>query len=158
MTIAAYRGLVNPRRPHALTLETFDAPIRLQFRDIASGCPKCHAKLEAVKIGALTVERCTGCHGIWFDVLEWDDARELEGAERLDDGDSRVGTAHDSDSGLLCPKCLTTPLIRLAVAHHPGLHVDKCARCYGAFFDAGEFREFRELSFTERLKKFWHLG
>jgi uncharacterized protein len=158
MTIAAYRGLVNPRRPHALTLETFDAGIILQTRDATPDCPKCHAKLEAVKIASLTVERCTGCHGIWFDVLEWDDARKLEGAARIDNGDSSVGAAHDLDSGLRCPKCLTTPLTRLAVAHHPGLHVDKCARCYSMFFDAGEFREFKELSSTERLKKFWHLG
>jgi uncharacterized protein len=149
---------VNPRRPRALTLETFDAPIIVYEREVAPTCPKCHAKLETVKMASLTVERCTGCHGIWFDVLEWDDARDLEGAASIDNGDSRIGATHDSDSGLLCPKCLTTPLTRLVVAHHQGLHVDKCARCYGAFFDAGEFREFRELSFTERLKKFWHLG
>ena len=148
---------MNPRRLKPLTLETFDAPITVQQRDDAPHCPKCKLQLETVRVGVLTVERCTGCHGLWFDVLEWDDARQLEGAERLDNGDSRIGAAHDGDAGLCSPKCQTTPLTRLEVPHHVGLHIDKCPRCYGAFFDAGEFLEYRELTLIERLKKFWHV-
>ena len=110
-----------------------------------------------MRIGKLEIERCSACHGIWFDVLEWDDARSLEGAERLEVGDARASMAHDEDTGLHCPKCQTTPLTRLEVPHHAGLHIDKCPRCYGAFFDAGEFLEYRELTLLERLKKFWHV-
>ena len=61
---------MNPRRPKQLILETFDAPITVQQRDDALACPKCKARLETVRVGALSVERYTGCHGIWFDVLE----------------------------------------------------------------------------------------
>jgi Zn-finger nucleic acid-binding protein len=111
-----------------------------------------------VTVGRLEVERCTGCEGLWFDVLEWDDARELEAAGRLDRGDAQRGALHDHDTGLLCPKCGTVPLTRLEVAHHQGLHIDKCPRCYSAFFDAGEFTSFRELTLLERLRKFWKLA
>ena len=148
---------MNPRRPKQLILETFDAPITVQQRDDALACPKCKARLETVRVGALSVERYTGCHGIWFDVLEWDDMRQLEGAERLDNSEARVGTAHDEDGDWFCPKCQTTTLTRLAVTDHPDLHIDKCPSCYGAFFDAGEFLEYRELTFPERLKKLWHI-
>ncbi len=148
---------MNPRRPTQLTLETFDAPITVKRRDPTLHCPKCKSRLETVQIGKLEIERCAGCRGIWFDVLEWDDVRQLKGAERLEIGDARVGAAHDKDTGLRCPKCQTTPLTRLEVPHHAGLHIDKCPRCYGAFFDAGEFLEYRELTLTERLKKFWHV-
>lgn len=148
---------MNPHRPRQLTLETFDTSITVRQRDNRLKCPKCKAQFETVRVGALTVERCTGCHGIWFDLLEWDNTKQLEGAERLDDGDSRVGAAHDEDADLHCPKCRTTPLTRLEVPHHVGLRIDKCPRCYGAFFDAGEFLEYRELTLTERLKKFWHV-
>jgi Zn-finger nucleic acid-binding protein len=148
---------MNPRRPHALTVQTFDAPIAVRSREQGLRCPKCKAHLETVSIGALEVEHCTGCQGLWFDVLEWEDARELEVAARLDRGDPSVGSNHDTDTGLLCPKCGNVPLTRLEVAHHPGLHIDKCPRCYGAFFDAGEFSEYRKLNFVERLRKFWHL-
>lgn len=148
---------MNPRRPKQLTLETFDSPITVKRRDNALHCPKCKARLETVRVGSLEIERCTACHGIWFDVLEWEDARRLEGAKRLDDGDSRIGAAHNGDAGLLCPKCQTTLLTRLEVPHHAGLHIDKCPSCYGAFFDAGEFLEYRELTLAERLKKFWHV-
>jgi uncharacterized protein len=154
----AYTLLMSPRRPKHLTLETFDAPISVQRRDHALPCPKCAAPLESLRVGILEVEHCTGCQGLWFDVLEWDDARELEAAARLDRGDPTVGKRHDADTGLLCPKCVRVPLTRLGVAHHAALHIDKCPRCYGAFFDAGEFAAYRELSVVERLKRFWRLG
>ena len=148
---------MNPRRPGQLTLETFDAPITVRRHQQGLHCPKCKSHFETIEIGTLEVERRTGCEGLWFDVLEWIEARELEAAERLDKGNPKHGELHDRDTGLLCPKCRAVPLTRLEVPHHTGLHIDKCPRCYGAFFDAGEFLEYRELTLIERLKKFWHV-
>ncbi len=34
-------------------------------------CPKCHSAMEEVTYGRnMTVDRCTNCKGIWFDVGE----------------------------------------------------------------------------------------
>jgi hypothetical protein len=88
---------MNPRRPQALTLESFDAPIQVQTRDHILHCPKCAAPFETLRVGSLEVPHCTGCEGLWFDVLEWDDAREPEVAARLDRGDPSIGSSTSLD-------------------------------------------------------------
>ncbi len=40
-----------------------------------------------------------------------------------------------------CPHC-HTPMIALTVHGHSRLKYESCTVCYGAFFDAGEFREY----------------
>ena len=36
-------------------------------------CPKCSAEFETVSFKDIEVDRCTGCKGLWFDMLEKDD-------------------------------------------------------------------------------------
>jgi uncharacterized protein len=150
---------MTPKRAKPVHLETFDTDVRILEREANLNCPKCHANLERVRLGTLEIERCTDCQGLWFDVLEWDDARAREDSERLDGDDVTAIESRNLDRIVVhCPKCRTTPLTRLEIPTHPGLHIDKCPRCYGAFFDAGEFLEYRELSFSERIKKFLRLA
>ena len=33
-------------------------------------CPKCHGRFEHINTPAGVVERCSTCHGLWFDVME----------------------------------------------------------------------------------------
>ena len=60
-------------------------------------CPKCQSDMETVSIRAHTltheieVDRCNSCKGIWFDEFELSDAKNLEGAESIDIGDSNSG-------------------------------------------------------------------
>ena len=55
-------------------------------------CPKCHGEMEEVTYGRnMTIDRCTNCKGIWFDVGE---AEALKGkwmSEFVDSGDPDIG-------------------------------------------------------------------
>ncbi len=33
-------------------------------------CPKCASEFEKISFGDVEVDRCLGCHGLWFDMLE----------------------------------------------------------------------------------------
>jgi uncharacterized protein len=33
-------------------------------------CPKCDAQMERVQFQGTEIDRCTVCHGLWFDILE----------------------------------------------------------------------------------------
>ena len=40
-------------------------------------CPKCSAAMEKVVHEGIEVDRCTGCGGLWFDMLEHEDLKAL---------------------------------------------------------------------------------
>ena len=43
-------------------------------------------------------------------------------------------------------------MFQMVVAGQPHIAYESCGVCHGVFFDAGEFRDFREETFGERLR------
>lgn len=114
-------------------------------------CPKCDGEMEKVEYHQIEVDRCTWCRGLWFDMLEHEHLKKLVGAEAIDTGDADVGAELDEKRNINCPVC-KTPMIRMAHDDIPGLHYEACTTCYGVFFDAGEFKQFKE----EQVLGAWH--
>lgn len=106
-------------------------------------CPKCNHLTEPVRYGTIEVDRCTHCRGIWFDMLEADHLKELEGSEAIDTGDAKVGKEYDKIDRIHCPQC-DEPMLRMVDRKQPHIWFESCPVCYGLFFDAGEFRDFKE--------------
>ena len=106
-------------------------------------CPKCDHPTEKVLYGSIEVDRCTECKGIWFDMLEAEHLKAIEGSESIDVGDPKVGKEYDKVDRIKCPKC-TEPMLRMVDAQQPHIWYESCPVCYGLFFDAGEFRDFKE--------------
>jgi Zn-finger nucleic acid-binding protein len=96
--------------------------------------------METVTFEGIGVDRCTVCKGLWFDVLEKEHLNELKGSEAIDVGEKAADAAEAHR--ILCPVC-KTQMITMGVMGHPGLKYESCTVCFGAFFDAGEFREFK---------------
>ncbi|WFB37443.1 zf-TFIIB domain-containing protein [Kiritimatiellota bacterium B12222] len=111
-------------------------------------CPKCKIEMKPQLVEGIEVDRCPGCQGIWFDMLEHEDLKKMPGSESLDNA---VSGKDSSDVVKDCPRCHT----RLSPTHdaeQPHIVYDKCSSCYGVFFDAGEFADLKELTLKERLK------
>ena len=113
-------------------------------------CPKCEARMEKVNFADVEVDRCTDCKGLWFDKLEQEKLKKIKGSEAIDIGDPRIGKEYDKIREIKCPAC-TEPMIERADLHQPHIHFESCPTCYGVFFDAGEFRDFKEETFLESL-------
>ena len=113
-------------------------------------CPKCDHAMETVVYKTIEADRCTNCKGIWFDMLEHEVLRELEGSESIDTGDPRVGKLFDEQPRCDCPVCHTT-MIRMVDRERPNIHYEACTVCFGAFFDAGEFKQYRQHTVSELL-------
>ena len=111
-------------------------------------CPKCTAAMEAVSYEGIEVDRCTSCKGIWFDMLEHEDLKNISGSEAIDTGSPDLGREQDSKHRIACPVC-KEPLIRMVVSAQPHILYEACTVCYGVYFDAGEFTDFREETFAE---------
>lgn len=115
-------------------------------------CPKCNAKFETVTYKDIEVERCSGCSGLWFDILEKDDLLKMEGSESIDIGNDQVGEKYRDIQKIDCPKC-NSPMLAMVDKDQFHIKYESCVDCFGAFFDAGEFRDLKEHTVIERFSQ-----
>jgi len=108
--------------------------------------------MEKVIFAEIEVDRCTSCHGLWFDMREPEHLKDLPGSEVIDYGDAEVGEAMSHIQRIQCPVC-HTPMIRMVDNRQPHLHYESCHVCYGVFFDAGEFRDYKQTHFSELIEE-----
>lgn len=113
-------------------------------------CPKCQSQFEKITFKEIEVDRCLGCQGLWFDMLEKDDLVHIEGSEVIDIGNSQVGEQYRDQQHVRCPHCSVEmlPMIDKDQSH---IKYESCPVCYGTFFDAGEFRDLKEHTVLERF-------
>lgn len=113
-------------------------------------CPACSSGMEQVQFGGITVERCLNCKGIWFDAREQEKLKDVPGAEAIDTG-TPAATAPASKGKRQCPVC-HTQMIQMTDHRQPHLKFESCTVCYGAYFDAGEFRDYKEVTLVESIR------
>ncbi|KPJ52362.1 MAG: hypothetical protein AMS16_06440 [Planctomycetes bacterium DG_58] len=114
-------------------------------------CPKCGADMEKVTYQEIQVDRCTRCKGIWFDMLEAEQLKRLKGSEDIDTGDPKLGKVFSKVEKINCPVC-HTQMIRMVDLDQPHIWYEACTVCYGLFFDAGEFRDYKEETVLDFFK------
>jgi Zn-finger nucleic acid-binding protein len=118
---------------------------------MALSCPKCNSPFEQVTFQDITVDRCTSCHGLWFDLMEHRHLRKLAGSEAIDTGDPKRGTASNRQTKIDCPKC-KSPMSHMRDTDRRDIEYEYCSVCNGLFFDAGEFARYKETSFLGSLR------
>ena len=113
-------------------------------------CPKCDSPFETVTFHEIEVERCQGCNGLWFDMMEKEDLLKIEGSEAIDIGSEQVSEQYRDQVNILCPQCgvAMIPMVDKEQSH---IRYESCQSCYGAFFDAGEFRDLKDYTIVERF-------
>jgi Zn-finger nucleic acid-binding protein len=122
-------------------------------------CPKCAAPMGKVTFGSVVVDRCTSCRGLWFDAREHERLKDMPGSEEIDPGPPQGAkpaakapeSSRPSDAKINCPVCHTR-MIRMVDHQQPHIHFESCTVCHGVFFDAGEFRDYKELTVAEWFK------
>ena len=113
-------------------------------------CPKCEGEFEKIVFSNIVVDRCQNCKGLWFDMLEKDDLVQIEGSEIIDVGSDQVGDQYREMREIDCPVC-EQPMIPMVDKDQFHIKYESCPLCFGTFFDAGEFRDLKELSVLERF-------
>ena len=106
-------------------------------------CAKCGGEMEKVLFEDIEVDRCTWCKGLWFDALEHEHLKAMAGSESIDIGDPEAGEATNEVRKVDCPVCKTA-MIKMVDNNQPDLRYESCKSCYGVFFDAGEFKQYKE--------------
>ena len=114
-------------------------------------CPKCNAMMEKVEYHSIVVDRCTRCKGIWFDMLEAETLKGIDGSGQIDIGSPKEGEKFNQLEGVKCPKCQTL-MGKMVDNDQPHIWYESCDICYGVFFDAGEFKDYKEESVLDFFK------
>ena len=115
-------------------------------------CPKCDSETAKIVFSSIEVDRCTGCWGLWFDLMEAEQLKSVPGSEAIDTGDAKEGRFWDAERLINCPVCPNTPMVRMADNRQPHIHYESCPECFGIFFDAGEFRDYKKETLLDSLK------
>jgi Zn-finger nucleic acid-binding protein len=113
-------------------------------------CPKCQARLEPVEYGGVEIDRCVRCGGLWFDPLEHEELRKLAGSESLDTGPTWLADVHNRQERSFCPRDRAL-MMRMVDPAQPDIWFESCPVCHGTFFDAGEFRDWKDRTLGEFL-------
>jgi len=106
-----------------------------------------------VRVHDIEVDRCRSCEGIWFDMREHVHLKEIENSQRIDVGDPVSGEGFNEIRQIDCPRC-QTQMVPVAFPDQLHIHYEQCSTCGGVFLDAGEFADFKELTFEERVRQF----
>ncbi len=114
-------------------------------------CPKCQANMEEITYGRnMTIDRCTNCKGIWFDVGEAEILRGKWMSEFLDSGDPRIGKQYDKIVDINCPRC-GKKMDKIADPKQTHIWYEACEE-HGMYFDAGEFTDYKYETFLDKIR------
>jgi PAT family beta-lactamase induction signal transducer AmpG len=119
----------------------------------AMRCPKCRSDMEQIMIDDTEIDRCSTCHGLWFDDGELNKLRNKEAATILDIGDVKTGKKQNEIEHYRCPRC-AGPMNRLVDPEQPHIWFEQCDSCHGSFFDAGELTDLATVSVSDFFKRF----
>jgi Zn-finger nucleic acid-binding protein len=112
-------------------------------------CPKCGGSLQPITYSGIEIDRCRNCSGIWFDALEAETLKNIQGSESLDTGNPEISSQYDRINGKIqCPCCHAT-LRRMLDIDLYSIWYEQCLKCRGIWLDAGEFSKFKQ-NFREK--------
>ena len=97
--------------------------------------------MEIAEHAGITVDRCTGCQGIWFDGMEHRELKKAGGSADLDVGSAKKGRENNALIDVACPKCGSV-MDTVPDKYQKHIHYEVCPQGDGVYFDAGEFRDF----------------
>ena len=100
-------------------------------------CPQCNTPMCILYVGAVQLDQCNECQGIWFDHCELH--KIVSNPESLEAECSSLlwmpEIPHECTKKRFCPCCHNA---RMKRNERNGVTVDQCQRCAGIWLDGGE--------------------
>ena len=119
-------------------------------------CPKCKAQMEEKTLstlqGSVTIDRCTQCKGLWFDIGEAEVLKDKWMSDHVDSGDPKVGKRQNKIRDINCPRC-GKAMDKLTDPVQPHLEYEACTE-HGMYLDAGEFTDYKHETLVDIFRDF----
>jgi uncharacterized protein len=118
-------------------------------------CPKCKSSMAKVRVGEQEIDRCIGCGGLWFDLREHEHIAESKAdVEQVDLSDVSKRAGQNALRDIDCPIC-NVKMLKLSMPDQLHIKYESCPVCHGAFFDAGELKDFAMHTLGEQVSAFF---
>lgn len=114
-------------------------------------CPKCLSAMETFDHRGISISRCEECYGLFLHRLIKDDLDGIDDAEEFDIGDDLVGARFNEILDATCPQC-SVRMDHVLQQDPFQIKFESCPRCRGAYFDAGEFRDYLKDDIFDEFK------
>lgn len=119
-------------------------------------CPKCHSEMQEKTLstlkGGVTVDQCTNCYGMWFDIGEAEALKDKWMSDYVDSGDRDIGRKHNAIRDIDCPRCGKT-MEQLSDPHQSHIQYEACPD-HGMYLDAGEFTDYKYETLMDVFRDF----
>ncbi len=119
-------------------------------------CPKCDASMEEQTLstlqGNVTIDRCTNCKGMWFDIGEAEALKEKWMSDHVDTGDPDLGRKHNKIRDVNCPRC-GKQMAKLLDPVQTHIEYEACEE-HGMYLDAGEFTDYKYETLIDIFRDF----
>ena len=102
--------------------------------------------------GAVTIDKCSRCRGIWFDLGEAESLKKKWMSDHIDDGDPLLGKKNNNIRNIKCPRC-GKPMEQLSDPGQKHIQYEACAE-HGMYFDAGEFTDYKYETLLDIFRDF----
>jgi len=120
-------------------------------------CPKCGHGMEEISYGAdLLIDRCTHCHGLWFDKGEVSQLKSKWMGEALDTGKASEGRKWNAVEDVACPRC-GRQMETKSDPKQPHIQYEVCEE-HGMFLDAGEFTDLKNETMGDWFRRLGKRG
>lgn len=119
-----------------------------------STCPRCGDALASRAFGAVELDGCPRCGGIWFDRGELNQVtRDPEiGLIEVERAFERVLARSACHGPMDCPRCRSR-LVPYTFPHTPDIPVSICLACKGVWLDDGEVEQLAERIHAHRRNR-----
>ena len=108
--------------------------------------------METVTYSGQAVQRCTGCHGLWFASHAFQKLKKDDWlSDHIDSGPASQGVKHDKIREVRCPEC-NSRMRHLTDEDQPHILYEECPDNCGVYFDAGEFKDLAQTTFWDKFK------
>lgn len=123
----------------------------MSAKDSEIRCPKDSIVMQRLRVGAIGVDRCPRCRGVWLDRGELAALLLTKGAAAAVEHEEPEESVRRHQVGEV--RCPRDGAAMREVRDRTQRHVtyEECPACRGVFLDAGELTDLSELTLRERV-------
>ncbi len=108
--------------------------------------------MENETFSGLTLQRCSGCKGLWFKPEAFERLKKDDWlSDHIDTGSASEGAKQDKIRRIQCPEC-GSGMRHIADDKQAHILYEECPDGCGVYFDAGEFRDLAKTTFWDKFK------